>query len=424
MSHAVAAPFTVRDAERNILRFYAYQFAGNLALWAPIWVLYLQQDRGLSLTQITALDAPFWLLAIVAEVPTGTVADRWGRKASLLLGAVVYALALFLFGLGENYLVLMLSYLTWPVALALQSGADSAFLYDSLAMVGRESQFRKVLGRSQAINSVGFLLGSLIGAPLAAATSLAFPILASAALMLLAALAALTFREPRHQSDAPPQPYLKTMGTAIRHAYAVPPLRWMIGVRAAIMGAGLVMIIFTQPFLASFDVPVAQFGLATTPVRLLAIAAALSAYRLAAALGERRLLWSLGIVTAAALLATGLVDSLAAFAMFAVVAMTNAVTSTITGDYINRHAPQALRATVMSVAQMAFSLVLLVAEPTLGLIADRSSLQTMFLAAAAGIGLLATLTLAAWTAASNNADRANHRDTEGHRGHRDVASSP
>ena len=389
-----------RRYERNITLYYAYQLGCSLALWSPIWVLYLQQMRGLSLTQITALDAPFWLIAILAEVPTGTVADRWGRRVSLLWGAASFAVALFFFGIAENYPLLLLAYLAWPVSMALQSGADSAFLYDSLAMLRREGEFRKLLGRSNALHSVGFMVGALIGAPLADATDLAFPILASAAIALLAVLAALAFREPRHQQETPSLPYLQTMGTALSYAYEHPSVRWMLGIRAVLMGAGLMAIIFTQPFLLAFDVPLSVFGLISAPLSILRIGGALVAYRLALRLGERNLIVGLALSMTAALLVIGIVPSLWAFSMFAVIAMGNAITGVITADFVNRHTPQALRATVLSVGQMAISLLLLATEPLMGFIADRSSVQVAFVFAGVAVGVLAAVVVLAWIAVS------------------------
>jgi len=399
MAQATLDPATRRRYEQNILRFYFYQIASNFALWAPIWVLYLRDMRGLSLTEITALDAPFWVMMIVAEVPTGTVADRWGRKTSLLWGALVYAVAIFVFGVADSFPLLLVSYLTWAVAMTLQSGADSAFVYDSLLMVGREGEFRKVIGRAQALQSAGFLLGGLLGAPLAARTDLAVPVLVSAAIMLLAVAIAITFREPRHLESGPRLPYLTTMRAAASHIRQQPGLRWMIAVRAALLGGGMVSTIFTQPFLDDFDVPVAQFGLYASALALLRIGGALVAYRLVGWLGERNLLYAVGAGLTAALLVLGTVPALAAFAMFGVLSVCAAVTMTISADYISRRTPQDMRATVLSVAQMGFSVVLLISEPLLGFVADRSSLQVAFLTAGVLLGMLAIATLAGWTAA-------------------------
>ena len=66
--------------EANIRKSYLYRFLMEFQLWWPIWVIYLQRERGLSLTQITLLDLPFFFLMVLAEVPTGAIADRFGRR--------------------------------------------------------------------------------------------------------------------------------------------------------------------------------------------------------------------------------------------------------------------------------------------------------------------------------------------------------
>src|SRR5258708_40346663 len=64
-------------------------------LWVPIWVVFLQR-KGLSLTQIGILEAIAWILAAACEVPTGLIADRWGRKASIAIGTFLYGVQIFL----------------------------------------------------------------------------------------------------------------------------------------------------------------------------------------------------------------------------------------------------------------------------------------------------------------------------------------
>src|SRR5438067_872584 len=121
----------------NVGRFYLYRFLVNLQLWLPIWVLYLQRQRGLTLGQVAALDAPFWLVNVLAQIPTGAFADRFGRKLSLLVGCLVLAAAYLAFGLASSFPVLLFSYLLWAVGLSFQSGADLAMLYDNLAELDR-----------------------------------------------------------------------------------------------------------------------------------------------------------------------------------------------------------------------------------------------------------------------------------------------
>ena len=52
-------PAELRAISANITRFYQYRFISHFQLWMPIWILYLQDSRGISLAQILLLDAAF-----------------------------------------------------------------------------------------------------------------------------------------------------------------------------------------------------------------------------------------------------------------------------------------------------------------------------------------------------------------------------
>ena len=191
------SPEDARSLEANIWRFYLFRFFVDFQLWLPIWVVYLTDERGLSLWQIGALDAPFWVLLIVLEVPTGAIADRWGRKVSLSYGAFANAIAVIVFGLAGNFGILLISYMVWAAAFTLYSGADSAFVYDSLRAVGRENDYQKFCGAApapcrQQERSWGWVIGSLA----AELVSLWVPVVASGGLMAMAWLVSFTFKEP------------------------------------------------------------------------------------------------------------------------------------------------------------------------------------------------------------------------------------
>ena len=106
----------------NIPRFYAFVALTEALLWMPVWVVFFAR-RGLSLSQIGVLELVTMLLLAAAEVPTGAVADTWGRKASLALGATLHGLALLgllagvLSGGGQG-----VKWEPWPFARELNKG--------------------------------------------------------------------------------------------------------------------------------------------------------------------------------------------------------------------------------------------------------------------------------------------------------------
>lgn len=73
----------------NIPRFYVFRLLLNAYLWMPVWVIYLQEARGLSLAEVSALTSLGWVFLAVFEVPTGVVADQIGYRRTLALGAVL-----------------------------------------------------------------------------------------------------------------------------------------------------------------------------------------------------------------------------------------------------------------------------------------------------------------------------------------------
>ncbi len=87
---------------RNIPLFFVFRLLRDAHLWIPVWVVYLTVEQGFTLTEVTAADGLFFLAISVLEVPTGAVADRWGRRRSLALGALCFAGALVVFAYATS----------------------------------------------------------------------------------------------------------------------------------------------------------------------------------------------------------------------------------------------------------------------------------------------------------------------------------
>ena len=268
----------------NIKRFYLYRFFINFQFWIPIFVIFLLEDRGLTLAQIALLETVFSITSLSAEVPTGAVADRFGRRTSILLGSLVLAGAIVFYGLAPSFGWLAGAYFVWAIARTLESGADSAFLYDTLAAEGREADFAQIIGRAQAFFLGGGLTASLIGAPLAALVGLQPVILLGAGSTMAAAVVAFTFKEPPRRSGEQRLRYFQTMKEAAAFTARTPQVLLTASLFAIFLGLGFAVYGFFQPLLRENDVPVAAFALFTSPAQLVAVVGSLLAYRVAAQL--------------------------------------------------------------------------------------------------------------------------------------------
>ena len=155
-------------ADRNCRQFVLFRVLFNARFYYPVLAI-LFLDLGLSATQYTLLNF-VWALAIVfAEVPSGVLADRIGRRPLVVAaGACMVAemgvlcvaplnggLLLFLFCLVNRILS--------GLAEALASGADESLAFDSLAAEGRAGEWPRVLAEVMHWQSLGMVVAMLVG---------------------------------------------------------------------------------------------------------------------------------------------------------------------------------------------------------------------------------------------------------------------
>lgn len=391
--------------EANIWKSYLYRVLWNFQLWWPIWVIYLLEERGLSLTQITLLDAPYWLLIVFAEVPTGAVADRFGRRTSLVLGSALYGAAIFVFGIADSYAIILASYLVWGLGQTFQSGADAALLYDSLKRIGREDEFQQVNSRLWALTSAAVLVAILIGAPIAAATSLAFPILLSSFIALAAIPLVLSMREPYEMRHEDHEPYFQMVTNGIRDAWNAPQLRYIILFTGIMFAMTFAPLIFVQPYLQEHDITTSSLGFWQAPVRGAGILGALMTYRFVSMVGQRSSFFFLPLAMGFSYLALSGFDSVWAYAAFLPVGLVAGMQNPVLASYVNARIPSERRATMLSVQSVVGSIFIALMEVVSGVVADASGLRVLFLMFGAITLIAAPAVLLLWNRAEEQARR-------------------
>ncbi|MGZ8750595.1 MAG: MFS transporter, partial [Pseudonocardia sp.] len=114
----------------------------------PIYPLYalLFADTGLSDAQISVLFALWSAVGIVAEVPSGALADRVGRRTALVTGALVQAVGYACWVVFPGFPGFAAGFVLWGLGSAFASGAQEALLHDGLAAVGAEAHYARVQG--------------------------------------------------------------------------------------------------------------------------------------------------------------------------------------------------------------------------------------------------------------------------------------
>jgi MFS family permease len=180
--------------EDNIPKFISYQIFNGFIFFAPVLVLYLQ-SKGLTMTQILTLQSIFAFGMVIMEVPTGAFADRYGKRISLVLGSFFFTLGLTIYGISSNFLQFIIGELWASIGMAFISGADSAFLHETLKSLKRDDEYTKITGRTAGLTQVAGAIGSVIGGFIGN-ISLGLTFILSSLSPFIASLIGLSFAKP------------------------------------------------------------------------------------------------------------------------------------------------------------------------------------------------------------------------------------
>ncbi|NNC55485.1 MAG: MFS transporter, partial [Pseudomonadales bacterium] len=121
------------------------------------------QSKGLSMQEVFSLQALFALIVLVTEVPSGYVADLFGRKQTLLIGAAFCGVGHSLLLLADGFWGLAMFEAALAIGHSLVSGADIALLYDTELALGRgEQEQRQVVGRLYSVRTVSEGVAGLV----------------------------------------------------------------------------------------------------------------------------------------------------------------------------------------------------------------------------------------------------------------------
>ena len=178
----------MRSAEQNIALYPWFRFFQSLLFWQAIWFLYFQQT--LSAAEAILLYAVYDLATTILEVPSGWLSDRFGRRVTLISSAVAAIAGALALAFGDTFAMFAFGQICLGASAAFSSGADTAFLYESLEDVGQTDRVEAEELRAWRYGFTGFALSALIGGAMSLA-GFTYPFLASAVAqggMLLIAL--------------------------------------------------------------------------------------------------------------------------------------------------------------------------------------------------------------------------------------------
>ncbi len=153
-----------RSLQNNITTIYMMGFFHSFMVLIPVFVPLLQ-GYGLSMSQVLQTQALFALTIAFCEVPSGYIADIWGRRNAVILGSILNAIGFFLLLWADSFVDFLVYEIILGVGFSLISGADLALLYDTevyLQAIGKGSGAGKSLSRLISIEAAASGIAGIV----------------------------------------------------------------------------------------------------------------------------------------------------------------------------------------------------------------------------------------------------------------------
>ena len=353
------------DATWLVRRYYLYRATATVGFITPIFTIFLLRD--LSFAELGALSALYSALVVLGEVPTGYVGDSLGRRNSLVLAAVFKAASLVGFVVADTFAAFAVLYVLWALGLTFDSGALSAWLYETLEERLDPADFTRVRGRGESVNGwVG--AAAMIGGSLLYVVDPRYPFLLATGWVLLGLPVLLSLPEPGTTDDR--QTPVREIAGLARGALLRPPLRSFVLFTALAFGTVSAAQLYVQPI--AVDVlsglvpagaspvagvpPAASLGVLYAAFTAVAALASDRAATVESWLGRRRAIAVLSVATAV-FMVLPLAVPLLAFPAFFVMRGADPLLRPITQAVLNDSLGSAGRATLLSAVSMVYAFV-------------------------------------------------------------------
>ena len=392
----------MKQTSKTVRRTYYVLTAGNTLAASLIWginTIFLL-DAGLTNFEAFAANACFTAGMVLFEIPTGVVADRWGRRVSFLCGTLTLAATT---GLYVLLWQLHSVFVWWAIISALLglgftffSGATEAWLVDALAATRFDGQLEGVFARGQVVIGAMTLSGSVAGGFLAQLTNLGVPYVARTAILLGMFVVALIMMHDLGFAPArgkrPVAEMKRILDSSVEHGLKVPAVRATMLAGMFSGGIGIYVFYALQPHLLNLWGNQKAYGIAGLVAALVAAAQILSGFLtpLIRRAFRRRTsaLLTLEALAVAMLALIGLAGNFwVTIVLIMLWALAAYVGTPIRQAYLNGMIPSHERATILSFDSLINSTGGIVAQPLLGKSADVWGYQVSYLLSAAGSAL-------------------------------------
>jgi MFS family permease len=345
-------------------------------LFMPVIVLFYK-DNGLNMQQIFTLLAIGSLTTVILEIPSGYLADLWGRKNTILVGCIADFAGFIIYSISSNFWGFGIGELLLGIGQSMVSGADSAILYDTLAEEKKEKEYLKNEGKMVSVGNFAESIAGIIGG-LLASVSLRLPFIVQIGITSIAIPASALLYEPKiHKFQTLNR--LNNLLHIIKDSLLIDKKLQIVILYSSMIGsATLTMAWFVQPFFNKINIPLPIYGILWSLLNASVGLTAFSSHKLLKIFNIKNSLLLITLLIPILYLLLGINMNKWAISLIFIFYLIRGFATPLLKDMLNKIAPSGIRATILSIRNLIIRLIFSIIGPILGWISDNFNLSSAF----------------------------------------------
>lgn len=354
----------------NIWKLYVIKASKWMMLFMPTIVLFFQEN-GLDLFDIMLLQAIYSVTIALLEIPSGYAADVLGRKNAMVIGTFLGLVGIVIYAFNYGFWGFLPAAIFMGIGQSFVSGSDTALMYDSLLQMDRGKDFIKFEGRSISMGNFAEAIAFIIGGFLAEIT-LRTPFYYQIGIATAGFVTALLLVEPNvsRLENGKTKPWRNIKNIIHFALIQNHSLRYFILYSAIIGAATLTMAWFVQPYYKILKIDIVYFGVIGALLNIAVAIPSFYAHIIEEKIKTKYLLIFILVILSACYFLVSQFVMLWSLFFLLIFYIVRGVATPVLRDYMNRHTPSQMRATVMSIRSFIIRIVFASISPLLGYIAD------------------------------------------------------
>lgn len=371
--------FTLNSLE---WKFLIHFFTSRFWALASVWVIFLT-NQGISLLEVALITTAYSLSIAVFEIPTGYIADRFGRKTSIIMAYMFQFAGIITFAFSMQTWQFMIGFAIWGIGMTMNSGAEQAWLYDEIkanpAYTGNhDNRYQSVYGLMVTVSFLSSTLAYGVGGFLAE-FSLRIPIVLTGLVFFFSGI--WLSRVPEHSWNNTKK--VSTKDTTVK-AFSIlkhPEIMFLTIISMIVGGLITSVIYWIQPYFDNSDVSLTLIGIVGALGVLAASYGSSMSKKLADKMGTKTMI---GIVAAMAIafLLMSVLSVFLVLILFLVIRALRGAFNPYLSSMLNREFSSDIRATALSIVASVTTFSIMIAEIGSAFLIEYFSFSVFYMVAA------------------------------------------